>query len=361
VGITYPHQPGKETTFAYDGLNRRVAIATTAARTTTTTDYLWCGSRICQSRASRSAVSRLYFDEGEAIPGAKALLYYGPDQLGSVRDVYATSPAFSMVQSYDYDPHGNPVKTPAIGPLTDFRYAGMFYPDNGEADGGLYLTQYRAYDPRVGRWLSRDPIGEFGATSVRFGEMIYGAELAGSTSALRSRYGFDSYGRMRDPLDNEIYELDNYHMTRTNLYNYVLNDPLNRIDRLGLRPYTDQFLTAQQAALRALKDIAEQSREEDVEYGGIIYQNDDGTYSYTAARTDNLQITVNPWSEGGCPGKKIAFYHTHNHGNHFSQRDIDYANEQHLNAFVRTPTGKFFEYSYPTGTVSPVPLRSASH
>jgi RHS repeat-associated protein len=31
----------------------------------------------------------------------------------------------------------------------------MFY----HADSGLYLTQYRAYDPRIARWLSRDPIG----------------------------------------------------------------------------------------------------------------------------------------------------------------------------------------------------------
>jgi RHS repeat-associated protein len=27
-------------------------------------------------------------------------------------------------------------------------------------DSGLYLTQYRAYDPVAGRWLSRDPTGE---------------------------------------------------------------------------------------------------------------------------------------------------------------------------------------------------------
>ena len=27
------------------------------------------------------------------------------------------------------------------------------------ADSGLYLTRYRAYDPRTARWLSRDPIG----------------------------------------------------------------------------------------------------------------------------------------------------------------------------------------------------------
>jgi RHS repeat-associated protein len=32
----------------------------------------------------------------------------------------------------------------------------MFY----NADSGLYLTQFRAYDPVVGRWLSRDPSGE---------------------------------------------------------------------------------------------------------------------------------------------------------------------------------------------------------
>jgi RHS repeat-associated protein len=34
----------------------------------------------------------------------------------------------------------------------------MFY----NADSGLYLTQYRAYDPIAGRWLSRDPLGEYG-------------------------------------------------------------------------------------------------------------------------------------------------------------------------------------------------------
>jgi RHS repeat-associated protein len=155
VGITYAAQPGKKTTFAYDGLDRRVAIATTAAGTTTTADYIWCASRICQSRNGASTVNRLYYDEGEAIPASQALFYYGPDQLGSVRDVYAASPLFSMVQSYNYDPHGNPTLTPSTGPLTDFRYAGMLY----HADSGLYLTQYRAYDPRTAHWLSRDPIG----------------------------------------------------------------------------------------------------------------------------------------------------------------------------------------------------------
>ena len=41
-------------------------------------------------------------------------------------------------------------------PTTDFTYAGMFH----NADSGLDLTLYRAYDPVAGRWLSRDPLGE---------------------------------------------------------------------------------------------------------------------------------------------------------------------------------------------------------
>ena len=156
VGITYAANPGKRTSFAYDGLDRRVAIATTVAGKTTVEDFIWCGARLCQSRNGPSAVNRLYYDEGEAIPASKALLYYGPDQIGSVRDVFATSPVFSMVQAYDYDPYGSPTKTPPSGPFTDFRYAGMLY----HADSGLYLTQYRAYDPRTGRWLSRDGLAE---------------------------------------------------------------------------------------------------------------------------------------------------------------------------------------------------------
>jgi RHS repeat-associated protein len=34
------------------------------------------------------------------------------------------------------------------------------------ATSGLNLTQYRAYDPNVGRWLSRDPIGESGGIDL---------------------------------------------------------------------------------------------------------------------------------------------------------------------------------------------------
>ena len=43
-----------------------------------------------------------------------------------------------------------------------FQYAG-YYAHQGT---GLNLTWYRAYDPVVGRWLSRDPIGENGGINI---------------------------------------------------------------------------------------------------------------------------------------------------------------------------------------------------
>ena len=154
VGITYPGLSGKQTTFAYDGLSRRTAIASTpvGGGGTVTTSYVWCGARICQARNASDAVTRGYYTEGEFVPGSPAQpYYYGPDQLGSVRRVFASA---SSAPAYGYDPYGNALQTTA--PLTDFGYARMIY----NADSGLYLTQYRAYDPNAGRWLSRDPLGE---------------------------------------------------------------------------------------------------------------------------------------------------------------------------------------------------------
>jgi RHS repeat-associated protein len=100
---------------------------------------------------------RRYFDEGELADGAK--LYYAQDHLGSVRDVVDANS--HTLASYDYDPYGQPTRTTGAA-HTDFRYAGLLlhYPS------GLYLANYRAYDPASGRWLSRDPIGEEGGINL---------------------------------------------------------------------------------------------------------------------------------------------------------------------------------------------------
>src|SRR4051812_19468626 len=76
---------------------------------------------------------------------------YGIDQIGSVRRAFAST---GSAPAYGFDPYGNALQ--ATVQLTDFGYAGMLR----NADSGLYLTKYRAYDSVGGRWLSRDPVGE---------------------------------------------------------------------------------------------------------------------------------------------------------------------------------------------------------
>jgi RHS repeat-associated protein len=154
VSITYPGQPGKQTTFTYDWLDRRRTISSTppGGGSVTTTSYLWCGDDICQARNTGNNAIRSYYDEGEYVPGTPAqTLYYGTDQIGSVRRVFAST---SIAPAYGYDAYGIPLQGTA--PVTDFVYGGMFY----NADSGLYLTNYRAFAPTPGRWLSRDPLDE---------------------------------------------------------------------------------------------------------------------------------------------------------------------------------------------------------
>lgn len=153
ISISYPAQPGKQTEFFYDGRGRRVAISNVLAGSgSTSTLYLWCSDRICQSRSSAGVPQRSYFEEGEFVAGSpNQPLFYGIDQLGSVRRVFANS---ANAPANDYDPFGVPLQTTAS--LTDFGFAKLF----SEQNSGLSLTRYRAYDSAMGRWLSRDPLGE---------------------------------------------------------------------------------------------------------------------------------------------------------------------------------------------------------
>ncbi|MFZ1767415.1 MAG: RHS repeat-associated core domain-containing protein, partial [Candidatus Nitrotoga sp.] len=158
--IGYKAQPTRSTQFRYDGSGHRIAIISRNGTIATENRYLWCGDSLCQSRTSADVVTRRYYPEGEVRPQGNALLYYNRDHLGSVRDVLAVQNG-SRVAAFDYDAYGKPTQT--SGRLsTDFRYAGMFYLQ----EAGLYLTQYRAYDPNNGRWLSRDPIEENGGVNL---------------------------------------------------------------------------------------------------------------------------------------------------------------------------------------------------
>jgi RHS repeat-associated protein len=124
----------------------------------------------------------------------------------------------SSAPAYSYDSYGNALQT--IAPVTDFNYAGMFY----NADSGLYLTQYRVYDPVAGRWLSRDPIGEIEAPTAANSSVI--TQTSAASAFLHATTGSSYRLASRQIVDTEL-------NSATNLYVYVGGNPISTTDFSG--------------------------------------------------------------------------------------------------------------------------------
>jgi RHS repeat-associated protein len=166
----------------YDGLGRCVVIRTLVSGAEVSSRRLvWDGDRVFEERTATGAISKRFYDQGMRVEGGAdaGAYYYTRDHLGSIRGLIDSTGR--VRGSYQYDPFGRARRVD--GDLAaSFGFAGML--SAGEV--GLALTRYRAYDPELGRWLTRDPLSR--------------AEVS------------------QGP----------------NLYAYVDNDPLNRIDPLGL-------------------------------------------------------------------------------------------------------------------------------
>jgi RHS repeat-associated protein len=171
------------TQFTYDGLGRRVGIRQLLDGTEVSNRrFLWCDSDICEERTQDGAVAKRYFIQGMKIENGPAagMFFYTRDHLGSVREL--TDSTGTVRARYTYDPFGRRTRLIITDLDTDFGFAGMFF----SKESSLNLTRFRAYDPNIGCWLSRDPLNW--------------AELEESP----------------------------------NLFAYVENDPLNHIDPFGL-------------------------------------------------------------------------------------------------------------------------------
>ena len=84
---------------------------------------------------------------------ARPICTYTRDHLGSVRE--AVDAGGNLQARYDYDLYGQQTALTENIPAS-FGFSGHF----AHRPSGLDLTLLRALDPRLGRWLSRDPVGE---------------------------------------------------------------------------------------------------------------------------------------------------------------------------------------------------------
>jgi RHS repeat-associated protein len=169
--LTAINQGSNREEFSYDGMSRRVGVTEMANGVTISNFfYLWCETNICEVRDSTGAnVTKRLFDQGEQAVGtgaqpAAASYYYTRDHLGSVREsVDATG---TLASRFDYDPYGQQtVLQQNFKP--EFGYAGYV----ADSASGLYFTRHRALDSSLGRWLSRDP--HHGAELLPEGPNLY--------------------------------------------------------------------------------------------------------------------------------------------------------------------------------------------
>jgi RHS repeat-associated protein len=183
--------------FSYDGLGRRIEVVTRDALGVPITDnhYVWSGNTLSEERDGTGAnVTKRFFGGGEQINGTS--YYFTRDHLGSVREM-ADSTGAAHAQ-YEYDPYG--VRTKVSGNLdADFGFTGYWH----HGPSGLDLSLYRAYSPTLGRWLSRDPIGEVGGLNL-YG-YVHGNPLNKiDTSGLMSAADCAILQRMIDRLQGQL-------------------------------------------------------------------------------------------------------------------------------------------------------------
>jgi RHS repeat-associated protein len=173
----------ERTEFAYDGEGRLTTIRHLASGVQTGfRRFVWNGYEIWEERDATGAVQKRFFSQGVKVEAGtnQGRFYYTRDHLGSVREIVDSNG--TLRARYSYTPYGR--RTRLFGDMeADFGFAGMFW----STEARLALTKYRAYDPDLGRWLSRDPL----------------------------------------PLA-EVEE-------GPNLFSYVHSDPVNRIDPSGLK------------------------------------------------------------------------------------------------------------------------------
>jgi len=171
---------GRVVEYAHDPLGRRIAKIVDG---TTVEKYLWQGLTrlLAVYDGSSNLIMRFEYVDGRmpvAMTRGGATYYLTYDQVGSLR-VVADS-AGNVVKRIDYDSFGNIVADTNPSFDMPFGFAGGLH----DRDTGLIRFGFRDYDPDIGRWTAKDPIGFAGGD--------------------------------------------------TDLYGYCLSDPVNRIDAVGL-------------------------------------------------------------------------------------------------------------------------------
>lgn len=171
--------------FSYDAVGRRYSRSESG----NTTVYLHDGLDPVQETrgaAVKPILTGLGIDQRYAAGTGANRHYFLTDALGSTR--LLTDGAGAIVQRYDYDPYGGTQTT--TGVANAYRYTGR------EQDASnLYYYRARYYHPRMGRFISEDPLG------LAAGDLNFYAYVGGDPISYHDPLGLWAWG---DPLPQEL-------------------------------------------------------------------------------------------------------------------------------------------------------------
>jgi RHS repeat-associated protein len=119
--------------------------------TSSTKQFVWTDSKRREERDGSGSLTKKFYARGQDIAGTK--YFYCRDLLGSVREVVDNSGNDVQISAFDSFGRRSAIFETVS---SDFTYAGYY----SHARSGLLITLYRQYDPKLGCWLSRDPLEE---------------------------------------------------------------------------------------------------------------------------------------------------------------------------------------------------------
>ncbi|MCP4349178.1 MAG: RHS repeat-associated core domain-containing protein, partial [Desulfobacterales bacterium] len=164
LSVTLPDSTFIE--YVHDPLGRRIAKKKNSV---IVEKYLWQGRTrlLAVYDKDDNLLMRFEYANGRMPVSMTAdgyVYYLIYDQVGSLRIV--TDMSGTVVKKVDYDTFGN-IIPPDTNPAFEvpFGFAGGLH----DRDTGLVRFGYRDYDPDVGRWTAKDPIGFAGGNSDLFG------------------------------------------------------------------------------------------------------------------------------------------------------------------------------------------------
>lgn len=170
--VTASNTNGMSASYKYDPFGRRIEKTVNGA----TIKYLYDGANIVlkydgSDNITARYVHNLGIDDPLGIIVGNGVVYqsllemqpyysfaYHKDTLGSIRAI--TDDSKNVVNTYTYDSFGNITQTGTLS--QPYAYTGREY----DSETGLYYYRARYYDPKIGRFIQKDPISFAGGINL---------------------------------------------------------------------------------------------------------------------------------------------------------------------------------------------------